>query len=104
MNAPFFTPWVPAKNLPSPSLSMIPYMAFLGPGVFLPRFFMTSLKDLAHGFHQSIVSLSHLPNPAVARSLVGMSVMVASGFFLRISPTLLLPSATIQHPHFISQI
>ena len=29
-----------------------------------------------------------------------MSASVASGFFLRISPTLLLPSATTQHPAF----
>src|SRR5580700_6203388 len=66
---------------------------------FLPRLPMTSLKDFAHGFHQSIISPSHSPNRTVARSLSGISAIVASGFFFRISPTRLLPSATIQHPH-----
>ena len=32
------------------------------------------------------------------------AVLVASGFLLRIRPTRLLPSATTQQPHFISQI
>src|SRR5229473_3580862 len=79
-------------------------MLYFGAGAFLPRLAMTSLKDFAHGFHQSIISASHSPNWAVARSRSGMSAIVASGLFFRISPTLLFPSATIQHPHFISQI
>src|SRR6266436_6614545 len=59
-------------------------MLFFGAGAFLPRLAMTSLKDFAHGFHQSIISASHWPNRAVARSLSGMSAIVASGFFFRI--------------------
>src|ERR1700730_8773701 len=78
--------------------------SFFGAEVFLPRLPMTSLKDFAHGFHQSIISASHSRNRATARSRSVMSAIVASGFFFRISPTLLFPSATIQHPHFISQI
>src|SRR5216683_766861 len=79
-------------------------MLFFGAGAFSPRLPMTSLKDFAHGFHQPIISASHSPTRAVARSLSGMSAIVAFGFFFRMSPTLLFPSATIQHPHFISQI
>src|SRR6516165_3087895 len=79
-------------------------MLFFGARAFLPRLPMTSLKDFAHGFHQSITSASHSPNRAVAKSLSGMSAIAASGFFFRISPILLFPSATTQHPHFISQI
>src|ERR1700751_3456583 len=59
-------------------------MLFFDEGIFLPRLPMTSRKDFAHGFHQSIISASHSPNRAVARSLSGMSAMVASGFFFRI--------------------
>src|SRR3989304_2743411 len=79
-------------------------MASWGSGAFFTRFLITSLKDLGHGFHQSINSSSHLPYRVVAIRPFGISAMVASGLFLRINPTLSLPSTTTQHPHCISQI